>query len=388
MLYKHFEKKDYVAFDIDLIKKSGYEVEIWDFCNLKYNYRIELPVNAYEGNEILYFSSIEQIGKYFQQNKIKNVFFIIYPGEGLDFISYYVRKKIKQNNGKYANYYYPATIHTSIQEVYHKNIINIAREYLLQWKNNPYKAYKDIQCIKNSSIYPSTYEFLQGQACYERVCNKFIRNSKKCKVLHSFDYDAHIREQGEKNVYSSKYAVFIDEYNTGHSDFKKMGIHPPISDDKKYFEELNTLFKVIEKKYSLEVIIALHPKAEYIGNPFEGRKMYLYKTHELIKNCSLCILHTSTCFPYILYCKKPYLQVMTSELIQNEAYYSEMKQYEKYGYSKIVETQDINIDNIESYVNFYDENKHKKYINYYMNPYNDSDKLNMAIICEYIDKIR
>lgn len=79
---------------------------------------------------------------------------------------------------------------------------------------------------------------------------------------------------------------------------------------------------------------------------------------------------------------------MTSELIQNEAYYSEMKQYEKYGYSKIVETQDINIDNIESYVNFYDENKHKKYINYYMNPYNDSDKLNMAIICEYIDKIR
>lgn len=390
MLYKHFEKKDYIAFDVDIIKKSGYEIEIWDFCNLQYNYRIELPVNAYEGNEVRYFSSIEQIEKYFQQTKIKNIFFVIYPGEGNDYISNHLRKKIKCNHGKYANYYYPPTIHTSIEKICHKNLFATAKEYLSEWRNNPYKAYKDIQYIKSSSVYPSTYEFLQGQACIERVNNRFIRNSKKCKILHSFDYDAHIREQGVgvEGVHPSRYAVFIDEYNTGHSDFKKMGVHPPINDDKKYFEELNTLFKMIEQKYSLEVVIAMHPKAEYINNPFEGRKMYLYKTHELIRSCSICILHTSTCFPYILYCQKPYLQVLTSELIQNEAYYSEMKQYEKYGYSKIVETRDINIENIENYINYYDEGIHKKYIDYYLNPYNNSDKLNMSIICECIDKIR
>lgn len=388
MLYKHFEKKDYVVFDVDVIKNHGYNVEIWDFCNLRYNFPIELPINSRECLEIKYFNFLNEVDRYFETNSVKECFFIIYPGEGNEFISNYVRKKIICKGSKYANYYYPLTIHTRIPKTVYNNFFTIARKYILDWKDDPYRAYTDINSIKNSIIYPSSYEFLQGKACIERVNNKFIRTSKKCKILHSFDYDAFIREKDKENIVQNKYAVFIDEYNTGHSDFKKMGIHPPIEDEKKYFNELNSLFKIIEEKYSLEVVIALHPKAEYRDNPFEGRKMLLYQTQRLIKNCELCILHTSTCFQYILYCKKPYLQVLTSELIKNEAYYSEMMQYEKLGYSIIANADEISKENIDYYINNYNENKHKKFVEYYLNPYENSDKLNMTMICDFINKIR
>lgn len=388
MLYKHFEKKDYIAFDIDIIKKYGFNTEIWDLCDLRYNFPIELPPESCDGVSIRYFKFLNEIDQYFNNFSVKNHFFIVYPGESNDFFSNYLRKKIVRGRSIYANYYYPLTIHTGIQKSNYKNFLTIIKSYFLNWKNNPYKTFKDICCIKNSIIYPSKYELLQGKACIERVNNKFIRASRKCKILHSFDYDMHIREKNNDRIIQNRFAVFIDEYNTGHSDFKKMGIHPPIQNEKKYFEELNSLFRIIEEKYSLEVVIALHPKSEYCDNPFEGRKMFLYKTQQLIKECELCILHTSTCFQYILYCKKPFIQVLTSELIKNKAYFSEMKQYEKLGYSKIVNAVDIDKSNIDTFINIYDENKHGQFVEYYLNPYENSDKLNMTMICEYIGKIR
>ena len=44
LFHKHFEKKDIDMFDVNEIKRLGFEIEIWGLVKLSYNYNISKPL--------------------------------------------------------------------------------------------------------------------------------------------------------------------------------------------------------------------------------------------------------------------------------------------------------------------------------------------------------
>ena len=388
--HKYFENKDIDMFDINEIKRQGFDIEIWELVRLIYNYNISKPLNYYGGKEVIEFQTIDQLNKRISKMNMKTCFFILYPGEAYDDITNTMRKQIVKYKGNYANYHYPLLVSTMPDFVNkNKNIFDVFTEYISSWKKNHYKLYSDIKIIINTFFYPSTYEFIPGEAGFRLIKNNFIRLSKKCILLHSFDMDTYIRNKKRKinnELLGRKYVVFIDEYLEGHSDFKKEGCKPPVNVRERYYTELNNFFTMIEKLYDCEVVIALHPKAEYVGNPFEGRKMIINQTHTLIENAALCILHDSTCYPFILFCKKPYFQIITSDLIQNSIMNMHIMEYEKQGFSHVCDISSIEEQSLKDYVNVYNADVHDIYIDYFMGSKNNSRLLNMTVICQLIRK--
>jgi len=391
MLHKHFENKDYVMFDVDEIEKRGFFVEIWNLYNLKFHFAVDKPLRAYEGNELKTIDSKDELLKLIDSVNMRRTFFILYPGEAYDESSNFLREIIVKNKGRYANYHYPLLLSEMEGVDCNKRTLKqIFCYYKKRWTDNPNYLYEDITMLKNTWLYPSTFELLQGEAGYSRVYNQFMRNSKKCILLHSIDFDSYIRSRdnaGMDEEFSKNYAVFIDAYMEGHSDFQKEGMRKPLESPDRYYNELNYFFEQIEKKYGCEVVIALHPKAEYKNNPYNGRKLYLNKTHKLIKNAKICILHDSTCFPFILYFQKPYFQILTTDLKCHRYLNDSIMANEKHGYSKVMDVSKVNQQNIENYLNIYNPNIHKKYLELYMSPGANPNKLNMVRICELISKL-
>ena len=390
LFHKHFEKKDIEMFDIAEMRRQGFEVEIWVLIKLSYNYNINKPLNCYEGKEVTEFRTLNQVEERISRMNMKNSFFILYPGEIYDDLSNTVRKSIVIHKGKYANYHYPLLLSViSDFEKKRKSFFDVVKEYFYSWKKNKYKLYSDIKIFINTFFYPSTYEFLQGEAGYSRIKNKFLRLSKKCILLHSIDVDTYIRNEKNKNndqMHEKKYAVFIDDYLEGHSDFKKEGLKSPILSKARYYTELNNFFTIIEEIYDCEVIIALHPKAEYENNPFQGREMIINQTHKLIEHAVLCILHDSTCYPFILYLRKPYFLVTTTDLKQDRLMNACIMEYEKQGFSKVCDISVVDEEKIGDYLNVYSADIHELYMDYFMGPKNNNKILNMTVICQLIRK--
>lgn len=390
LFYKHFEKKDIDMFDIAEMRKQGFDIEIWVLVKMSYNYNIDKPLHCYEGKEVIEFRTFGQLEERISKMNMKTSFFILYPGEAYDSVSNFVRKSIVMHKGKYANYHYSLTgVSDFVFENRNFKFFDIAREYFAGWRNNPYKLYSDFKIFINTFFYPSTYEFLQGEVGYSRVRNKFLRLSKKCVVLHSTDIDIYIRNKKKKinnELFEKKYAVFIDQYLVGHSDFKKEELKSPISSQERYYAELNSFFILIEKVYDCEIIIALHPKAEYVGNPFQGRTMLINQTHALMENAIFCILQSSECYSFALFLKKPYFQIITTDLKQDKLMNEYIMKYEQQGLSRVCDISSVDEERIKEYLNVYNADIHDSYVDYFMGFRNNSELLNMSVICQLIKK--
>lgn len=390
LFHKYFENKDIDMFDIAEIKRQGFDVEIWILVKLSYSFNIGKPRNCYEGKEVTEFVTLNQIEKRISKMNMRKSFFITYPGEAYDDISNAVRRNIVIHKGKYANYYYP--LHLSVTPNLAKrsdNFFDVVKEYSYSWRNNQYKMYCDIKLLWNTFRYPSSYEFIQGEAGYGHIRNKFIGLSKKCIKLHSIDMDTYIRNKGKQrnnDIPKETFAVFVDQYMEGHSDFKKDGIKSPICSRERYYTELNNFFSMIEKIYDCKIVIALHPKAEYRDNPFQGRQMISNQTHALIENAAFCILHDSTCFSFILYNKKPFYQIITTDMRQDELTNKCIMEYEKQGFSKVCDISLLEEEKIKDYLNVYNADIHELYVDYFMGAKNNSSLLNMSVICKLIKK--
>ena len=84
-----------------------------------------------------------------------------------------------------------------------------------------------------------------------------VENSKKQIYICSEDYKRSFKFKIKKK----NYAVFLDEDLFFHRDYKRQYREKKFV-TKKYFKEMNNFFKFIEKKFELNIIIALHPKCE------------------------------------------------------------------------------------------------------------------------------
>jgi hypothetical protein len=137
--------------------------------------------------------------------------------------------------------------------------------------------------------------------------------------INSHDYETYMTHPNviEK---TAPYIVFLDQYLPHHPDLQLQTTNTDLINPEKYYTELNAFFDLIEKMYGANVIIAQHPKANYINfNPFNGRKIFNNQTIDLVSNASLAITHGSASFAYAILYDKPLIFLYNDDIKKNLA---------------------------------------------------------------------
>lgn len=90
--------------------------------------------------------------------------------------------------------------------------------------------------------------------------------------------------------------VFLDEAFCMHPDTQIVyGLQSPdAAGCSAYYSAMKHLFDKIEQEFSLPVIVAAHPKAQYMGNEFGNRPIIHGDTLECLRGAKLVASHTST----------------------------------------------------------------------------------------------
>ncbi|RXJ68999.1 hypothetical protein CRV08_06090 [Halarcobacter ebronensis] len=133
----------------------------------------------------------------------------------------------------------------------------------------------------------------------------------KIMRINYIDYEKVIQE---KKSDTEKYVVFLDQNLTSHPDFSLNNSRH--IDQVKYINDLNKLFQYIEKKFSIQVVIALHPTSRKYDF-WSKDKQYFDKLYTLVNNSKFVIGHYSTSLYAAISVKKPILLTITNDMISN-----------------------------------------------------------------------
>lgn len=153
-----------------------------------------------------------------------------------------------------------------------------------------------------------------------KTLDSWTTQSKNILWIASRDYYSYKKinlKSKEKNLLAlGGYILFIDDAITMASDFKLMGISPPMKPDV-YYNLLLQAFNKIENVVGLRVVIAAHPSTKSL-NKYESffgeRNVYVGMTPELCCHSSLVLSHTSTALSYAILWYKPIITLTSKEL--------------------------------------------------------------------------
>ena len=324
-----FNKRDYDRFGVGFIKDHDFTVEVWDLtpivnsirwnnytppdpyffdgykiiktlrkfknemCSLKGDELIICNIGYYSNTHFVYYQISKHNIRYcFTQNLNTLPFKNMSGNKGnlLDYITKIIKILFKPSKGiKYAKYF--------------------VNKLKVRW-----------QRIKSP-----TFRLVSGRISFE-IKNYPIAENTIDIFCHTMDYDLYLKTEREdinlSQISSTKYAVFLDEYVPFHPDT----INEPDCEADSYYPSLCNLFDYIENIMKIDIIIAAHPRADYSDRPdyFEGRRIIIGKTIDLVKNSQFIICHASTAINYAILCHKPIIFVMQNEY--RERYILNIKQ--------------------------------------------------------------
>lgn len=384
---KYFETKDWNIFGCPYFLEEGYSVEIWSLVQICYAGKARKPLHLFTDYKVQYFYEIDRFRKKLERIDHKQTIFIIYPSLREDpATGRLIRKAIRQAGGRYCDYFYPLYF-TGIENETIPNTRGEITGYYL-------KHLKDKEMIKDlffSFVYPPTYVFITAHAKVRELANKYdILNPHKLKYINTQDYDQFVAEDGpadletleSEGLQRNKYIVFLDEAHTHHSDNANLGLKAWVTEDV-YGKELCDLFDFIEKQTGLDVVVALHPKAEYKDSSlYGGRRMIYGKSRILIKYSAFVITDISAAISYVLLYHKKMLLYTTDQLMQSVGY----QKQEQSALAEFLELEIVNASRklpevlSEQYVKQADAFKRKTYINEFVCSRRKNHKMTSAQI--------
>lgn len=367
-----FGLRDYNRFGIEIFKKRGYAVEIWDFIgwiNPSYykNYKISDPI---ESNVLKKFSTKEESNQ--KLSELCNEDIVIDTFRLIETHNLSISKDVKigvANLGK-------------IPQMYAKTPSSILLKYL----KNPFKLLKKsinhlLRFIKINFSY--SFIIVDGKKSKTLKKKRLFHNSKLI-YTHSYDYDCFLAENKKLNnkILKHNYAVFLDEGVFKHPDIDYLKISPVAKSSKIYYEELSVFFNKFEKLTNMEVVISLHPRVEKHEN-FGQRKIFKGNTINLVKNSSIVILHASTSISYAILYHKPTIFLDSINFSQD---YSNtiniMANAINHKPIDISSNYEINEQNF-----LFDKSIYDRYKTNYIKESSSPDKPIWEIFCDYLDSL-
>lgn len=289
-------KKNKSCFFINEYIDKGLSVEYWDASVLFYP---EMYLNdEIQESYIKKFDTLQLIENQLKCINVSKFIFIIEVNENWDNRRFF--KLLNKYNcytiyiDMYGNSILPIPLHDRIYKLFTKNFFTSLNNLL---KRIIYKLYKKYFHIKSFQKVFTSSEIIYHT---DKINHPDYEEFKKLEI-------------NKTNIFlQNQYIVFIDTYYPYHPDLKHI-YKIKESDGRKYQQTINSLFTFLEKKYKIPVIIAAHPKAEYNGDEFDGRKIIKYKTNELIFSSKIVILHASNAISYVVLGNKSPVFITTDD---------------------------------------------------------------------------
>lgn len=326
-----FGQRDYKRYGIEIIKKNGFDVVVWNLTPLLHprayvNIQLTDPIFS---NDIIYFHTQKE----FQNaiGKLKPGAFI-YTTLVLSSATHYVFKAISQSNTPYC-----VTSLNAIPSFGKSHTISL-------WERVKNITLKKI-IIKLVGPLSTKLLGIRKASMVAVLGNKTdfnrpeVGEDTRIVFTQSFDYDRFL-EANESNEHHPSGIVYLDNYLPYHTDSLYSGETSPVK-AATYHKSLNRLFTFLEGKTGKKVIIAAHPKANYTsnGNPFDGRTIITGKTAELVKVSDLVVLNFSTSFNFAVLYNKPVVFFTSNDLEKVELYRTHIK-----GMANLFNKKPVNID--------------------------------------------
>lgn len=330
-------------------EKSKIEYEYWSLYYIFYKNEPVVYDRIIQKNEKIFKTKLELLNEI---ERISTDFIFIKEGEIekeiIDFYLKFFKKKIKIIFLKWGST--PQIEGKDLLKKRLKQLLNIKKVIL---QINFLFKYQKLNCLsnyneKNIKILYAGKKFKDGMLKNKRI-------EKIAVMSEDLENYLKLKEIGKKE----NQVVFLDQNLPNHPDFDIVGEKKINSE--KYYKQLNNFFDYIEKVFNTKVIIAAHPKSNYLPETFGGRKIVKNQTATEIKKSKLILASYSTTTGLGIVENKPII------LIENNDFSEFMKSKVK----KIAEVLDVIIINMDVFdyklpeLNINKE-KYKKYYNEYL----------------------
>ena len=363
-----FNKRDYDRFGIELLKKNGFEVEVWDSTSVLHpdwvhNYT---PPDFLDFKGLRVFDSRKEL---FKNISILNhdCFVILFSLHSYSFFP--LHRALTKSNANYGI----TLMNILPSEATQEKLKNFWQN--LMAKNGKvdiiFKTLLKVILPKLLKIKPAKFVFVGGKKSLTK--NYLINETTDTVWAHALDYDLYLKER-KKKIKLRNTAIFLDEYVPFHPHFWIGSGRIRKLDPEKYYELLNDFFDVVEGELGLKVIIAAHPISRYGEHPdyFNGRKWYRGKTAELVNQSRLVIAHNSTSLSFASLFNKPVIFVTDQDQDKIFQIGPSIKRA-----AKLYGKKPVFLDNV-TMVNWHDEmriNKglYEKYVEDYIKTKNSPD---------------
>lgn len=346
--------------NISELQKKGVNVEYWDISPYIFP-GINIPNKVYSGYvRILY--SIDDIESAIAQNDVTNTIFVIEVSPKWDnrkiFTLLHKYNCFRVKIDLYANTTIPVSLKKRIK--------------------SSLKRFSFVSLIKKC-LWSSYVRFYIKNTYNLTLSSSSIANPD-IKINHP---DFELFNQISPAVLTKGYILFIDIYYPLHPDIKYHSKLRKINElANGYRQTMISFFDYLSNRYKKEVVIAAHPKSDYVGKEFGDRMIIRDNTCALIKNADMVITHGSNALSFIALANKPFMitypdsfrQVsMMYEYVNNLASYCKMPAY------------NLDKDSWDNFsFNFMDKETRDTYIYKFLTSY-ETEKMNNAEI--WIEKL-
>lgn len=336
-----FSLRDYNRYGIELLKKNGFHVEVWDLtvvlCPGFYQGYIPPDLVNYEAL-IVFRDKLEIYKKLSGLSQNDFVINIV----SYDYGSLGVYKALSKSSAGYAVSYAGTLPEPIINKGLLSILMGICRQILSFRRLAAWKRLFMKLPAKLLGVRPADLIFTGGN-------NRFIPRhpvDKKTETLylHALDYDLYLQEKDSPGSKKST-AVFLEDYFISDPHYNKLDMEFPF-DVGTYYTVLNNFFDIVEKKTGLEVVIAGHPRhnCENPSDYFKGRKYYRGMTINLVKECQLAMTHQSTSISFANLFYKPVIFMTHSGLVKAYEYYWTREMAKCFGKNPVFIDKDDNLD--------------------------------------------
>jgi hypothetical protein len=155
--------------------------------------------------------------------------------------------------------------------------------------------------------------------------DSFTRRARKIIWIASNDAHLYWRVKAAApdapDTATPPYCLFIDDYLPHASDWKLLGLRPPVTAEI-YYRSMARFFADLEDRLGLPVIIAAHPSSQKdsaLGANFGGRQVISGQTSQLVLGSQRVMLHASTAVSFAVLGDKPTV-FLTSDELEGSSY--------------------------------------------------------------------
>ena len=171
----------------------------------------------------------------------------------------------------------------------------------------------------------------------------FSTNPQAQYVLNFPDVEKYYQLEQDNNHRKGRYVVYIGQYFPFHSDTQRLEGCDVVRLAPSFYHSMNSFFERVEKELDCEVIIAEHPSAKHVENPYNGRKIIYFQTAELIRDSLAVCMHFSNSSSFVILYDKP-VALLECKAINETICFSRHNRE----FAKALGRENIDIDKIQN----------------------------------------